>query len=88
MPRHPQALRDERAVDARQRHHIAHRAECDEIEPLQQIGLGPVAVPAGLAQGAVQRDDQQERDPDRREHPVRALFVEPVRVDQRQRVRQ
>ena len=34
---------------------------------MQQIGLGAVPVPAGLAQGTVQRDDQQKRDADRRE---------------------
>ncbi len=88
VPRHSQTLRDEGAVDARQWHHIAHRAERDEIEPLQQIGLGTVAVPSGLAQGAVQRDHQQISDANRREHAVRAFLVEPVRIDHRQRARQ
>ncbi len=81
-------LRDQCPVDPGQRHDIAHRAERDEIEPLQEIGLGPAAIPAGLAQRAVERDDQQKGDPDRGERAVRARLVEPVRIDHGERARQ
>ena len=85
LPRHPDALRDQRAVDPGQRHDIAYRAERHQVEPLQQIGLGPVGVPAGLAQRAVDRDRQQKGDADRGERAMRAGLVEPVRVDDRDR---
>ena len=39
-PRDLEPLRDQRAVEPGQRHHVADRAERDEIEPLQQVGLG------------------------------------------------
>ncbi len=44
---HLQPLRHQRAVEPGERHHVADRAERDEVEPLQEIGLGPAAIPAG-----------------------------------------
>jgi hypothetical protein len=88
LPGDPEALRNERAVDAGQRDDIAHRAECDEIEPLQQVGLEPLSVPAGLAQPTVNGDSEQEGDPDRGKRAVRARLVEPVRIDDRNGSRQ
>ncbi len=76
LPRDPDALRDKRAVDPGQRDDVAHRAERDQIEPLQQVGFGPLGVPAGLAQRPVDGDGQQEGDPDRGERSVRASLVE------------
>src|SRR5437763_187197 len=55
--RDAEALSDKRAVDPDKRHDIAHRAERDEVEPMQEIGLGPRGVPADFAQRAVERDD-------------------------------
>ena len=46
-----QALGDEGAVEAGERHDVADRAERDQVEPLQQVRLGPAgAVPAARAQ--------------------------------------
>ena len=36
-----QALGDEGPVEAGERHHVADRAERDEVEPGEQVGLGP-----------------------------------------------
>ena len=88
-PRDLDPLRDQRAVDPGERNDIADRAERHQIEPLQQVGLGSAAaVPAGLAQRAVDRDDQQKGDADRRQRAMRAALVEPVRVDDRDGARQ
>ena len=51
---------------------------------MQQIGLSAIAIPAGLAQGAVQRDREQEHNADRGKDVVRAVLIEPVRVDLRE----
>ena len=48
---------------------------------MQEIGRGPVGVPAGLAQRAVDASDQEESHADRSHLAVRAVFVEPVGVD-------
>ncbi len=48
----------------------------------RQVRLGPrIAVPAGLAQRAVDADAEQEGDADRGELLVRARVVDPVGVD-------
>ena len=60
-------LGDQRAVEALERHHVAHRAERHEVEPAAQVGLGPRAEMAARAQRAVERDDDQERHADRGE---------------------
>ena len=88
LPRDPDALRDKRAVDPGQRDDVADGAERDQVEPLQQVGFGPRAVPAGLAQRPVDRDDEQKGDADRGERAVRARLVEPVRIDHRDGRRQ
>ncbi len=78
-PRHLDPLRHQRAVEPGERHDIADRAERDEIEPLQQIGLARAApYQPACAQRAVDRDDQQKGDPDRGERAMRARLVEPV----------
>ena len=88
-PRDLDSLRDQSAVDTGERHHIADRAERHQIEPLQEVRLGSAGtVPAGPAQLAIDRDDQQKGDADRRQRAVRAALVEPVRVDDRDGPRQ
>ena len=68
---------------------IAHRAERHQVEPAHQVGFGAVpGIPAHLAQRAVDRDDEQKGDADRRQAAMRALLVEPIRVDDRRRARQ
>ncbi len=88
LPRDLDALRDQGPVDPGQGHDIAHRTEGDEIDPLQQVRLGPPAIPPGLAQRPVERDDQEKGDPDRGKRATRTRLVEPVRVDQGERARQ
>ena len=84
-PRHHlQPLGDQRAIDARQRHHIADRPQGDQIEPALQIGLGPPrAIPAGPAQGPVDGHGQQEGDPDGGQLAMALGLVEPVGIDHR-----
>ena len=53
----------------------------DQVEPLHEVGLGAQAVPARLAQRAVDGDDEEEGDPYYRELEVRALLIEAARVD-------
>ena len=80
---------DQRAVDAEQRDHVTDRAQGHEIEPLPKIGLRPRrAVPASLAQGAIDTHGEQERDANRGEMLVRAGIVDPVGIDHRHRLRQ
>ena len=88
LPHHLEALRDERAVQARERHHVAHGAERHEIEPRHEIGLGPALVPADAAQRAVDADGEQERHADGGERAMRARLVEPVGIDHRAGIRQ
>ena len=59
-----QALDDEGAIEARERNHVGDRAERDEIEQAEEIGLRPRRAPeAAPAQFAVDRDDNQETSP-------------------------
>ena len=69
---------------------IGDGAERDEIEQVEQLGLGAVLEKAARAQRADQRGGEQEADADRGEMAVRGALalVEPVGVDQRERVRQ
>ncbi len=46
-----------------------------------RIGRGARRVPAGLPQGAIDRDGEQEGDADRGELAMPARLVEPVRID-------
>ena len=72
-PRRLDPLRDQSPVETVERDDIAHRAERHQIEPAEQVGLGPRAlVPAGPAQRAIDRDDQQKGDADRGQAAVRA----------------
>ncbi len=81
-----QALADEGAVEALERHHIAHGGERHEVEPAQKIGHPPALAPAAqLASGG---DEEKKGDPDRGQVAYRARLVEPVRVDHRQRLGQ
>ena len=81
LPHHREPLAHQRAVDAGERHHVADRAERHQVEPLLEVGLGAVAIPARLAQAPVEPDDEEEGHPHRRELAVRALLVQPVGVD-------
>ena len=86
---HPQALAHQRPVDAGQRHDIAHSPQGDEVEPLAQVGLGACrAVPARLAQGAIDADRQQESHAHRRHLLVRAVVVQAIGIDHGHRLRQ
>ena len=84
-----QALGDEGAVEALERHHVGDGAERDQIEEAEQIGLRPRAGPeAARAQLAVDRDHGHEHEPDRGEMAEPGEIVEPVRIDDRERRRQ
>ena len=76
-----ETLGDQHPVQALKRHDIAHRPERDQIEQRDQVRLGPVRETAALPQRAVQRDEQQKGHADRGQSLVRALLVQPVRVD-------
>jgi len=81
-PERDQALDDEGAVEADERHDIADRAERHEIEPLQEIRLFPLAgIPAAPAQFAIDRDDREEGDPDGGEIAEAGEVVLAVGVD-------
>ena len=57
-PHRDQPLGDEGAVEADERHHVGDGAERDEIDEVEQVGLGPRRVPEpAAAQLAVDRDD-------------------------------
>ena len=81
LPHHREALAHERAVDTGERHHVADGAERHEVEPLQEVRLSPVAIPACLAQMAVEPDDEEEGDPHGGELAMRAVVVQPVGID-------
>ena len=84
-----QALGDEGAVEAVERHHVGDGAERDQIEQRQQIGLGPRRGPeAALAQLAVDRDQREEHEPDGGEMAEPGEIVGAVRIDDRHRRRQ
>ena len=83
---HPEALSDERAVEALQARDIGDGAERDEIEQVDDLRLGKRLEEAAAAQLAQQRNAEQERHADRGEVPVRGAvraLIEPVRIDQR-----
>ena len=78
------ALRDERAIEAGQRHDIAHGSQGDEVEPLSRSGsLREPAYQPAARNARLTAIDQQKGDTDRRERAMRARFVEPVRIDER-----
>ena len=83
-----QALRDQGPVEPDQRHHVADRAERDQIEPAAQVRLRPAHEMAARAQRAIERDHHEEGDPDRGQLADRADLVAPVRVDHAERLRQ
>src|SRR6516162_9424872 len=79
-------LCDKGAVQSHKRDNVADGAEGYQIKPTHQVGLRTRSdIPAHPAQCAVDRNDQQKRYADRRQRPVWALLVEPVRVDYRRR---
>ena len=81
-------LRDEGAVEALERHHVRDRAERDEVEISEQIGLGPrVAPEAAGTQLAVHRHDGHEHQADGGEMAEAGEIVEPVGIDHRERGR-
>ena len=81
-PRHDlEPLAHQRPVDARQRHHVADRAERDQVEPVAQVGLGPGGEPAGVAERSVEPDQEQEGDADGGQLAAARAVVEPVGID-------
>ena len=81
-----QTLGDEGAVEALQRHHVGHRAERDQIEEAEEIGLVPLCRPEpARAQLAVERNHRHEHEADSREVAETGQIVEPVRIDHRER---
>ena len=81
-PHRDQALGDEGAVEADERHHVGDGAERDEVDEVEQVGLRPRRIPeAAAAQLAVDRDDGQEHEADGGEMAERREIVVPVRID-------
>ena len=88
-PHRQQALGDEGAVDALERHHVCDGAERDEIKVTQKIGRRPLGSPeAALAQLAIERNQRHEHEADRSEMTKLRKIVLPVRIDHRERRRQ
>ncbi len=75
------------AVEPLQRHDIADRRKCDDIQPLQQVD-GQDALVAGRAQQPQRRDQHHEDDAGRAQMPLPREIVFAVRVDQRMARRQ
>ena len=84
-----QALGDEGAVEAFQRHHVGDGAERDQMQQRQQVGLaaqaGPEVAPAQFARQRHQRDEHQT---DGGEMAETGEIVGAVRIDDRHRRRQ
>ena len=87
LAHHREPLAHEGAVDAGERHHVADGAERHQIEPLQEVRLFPVAVPARLAQVPVEPDHEEKGHAHGGELAVRALVIQPVGVDHGARLR-
>ena len=92
-PRHHlQALGHERAVERLELRHVGHRAKRDDVDQIDDFGLGIAVDEASpSAQLAEQGDPEQEGHADRREMAMgRALlaFVEAVGIDHGHRLRQ
>lgn len=85
-----EALRHERAVEAAKLRDVGDGTERDDIEQLDQLGLGAVLEEAAGAECADERGGGEEAHPDRGEMAVRGAFglVEAVGVYQRERVRE
>ena len=81
LPHHREPLAHEGAVHAGERHHVADGAERHQVEPLQQVGLRPLAVPARLAQVPVEPHDKEERHAHGGELVVGAIVIQPVGID-------
>ena len=82
----PQPLRHERAIEALQPRDVGDGAERDEIEQVDDLGLGERLEEAAAAKLADQRDAEEERHADGGEVAVRRAllaFVEAVGIDQR-----
>ena len=83
-----QPLDDEGAVEAGQRHDVGDRRERHEIERGDEVRrLAPVPE-AGFAQSPVQRDQRHEHHARGRQMAEAREIVRPVRVDERERLRQ
>ena len=81
-----QALGDEGAIKALERHHIGHRAERDEIEEAEEVRLRALRRPEPApAQLAVERNHGHEHEADGGEMAELREIVEPVGIDHRQR---
>ena len=87
-PQRKQALGDEGAVEALERHHIGHGAERDQIEEAEEIGLRTLERPkSARAQRAVERNDSHEHEADGGEMAELRQVIEPVGIDHGERGR-
>ena len=82
-----EALDDEGAIEADERHHVADRRQGDEVEPFEERRLVDASRRVCAKQPA-DGDEGQEDDPRRAEMPLPAGAVLPVGIDQRCHVRQ
>ena len=80
---HPQALADEGAVEAGERRHVANAAERHQVEEAEQVGFAAGGEEPARAQDPVDRDDEEEGDPDGGQRPLPARVVGAVGVHQR-----
>ena len=82
------SLGDEGAVETLERHDVGDGAERDDVEPAEQVRLGPRLRPKSAgAQHAVHRDDGEKHDADGGEMAEPRQIVEPVGIDHN-RIRQ
>ncbi len=81
-------LDDEGAVETGQRYDVRDGGERHEIERRAKVGRLAALPEAGVAQGAVQRDERHEDDPGGREMAEAREIVLPVGIDDGERPRQ
>ena len=78
---HPQPLRDQRAVDAQQRHHIAHAGQCHHIEHIEQVRRGPLGEIPRLPQHPMRRHQRQKGHAGSAEMAQARMAIQPVGID-------
>ena len=91
LAHHLQSLRHEGAIEAVQGRDVGHRAQRDEVEQGEEVGLLAALEIAAGAQRTDERDGEQEGHAHRGKMPVRCgkvVLVEPVGVHQRGCARQ
>ena len=81
-----QPLRHEGAVEAAQLRHVRYRAQGDDVQQVQYVGLGPAGEPAARVERFQKPRAQQEGDTDRRQMAVDGgigMLVQTIGVHQR-----